>query len=98
MINSNLVIYKQRILFKILAELEQDLKFKILEINNEKSLKQEIQKLDNYIIITNKNFLNTNHQLVFNQYPVKVSKLVEKINVEFMKNNIKLLLIIILLI
>ena len=87
MINSNLVIYKQRILFKILAELEQDLKFKILEINNEKSLKQEIQKLDNYIIITNKNFFNTSHQLVFNQYPVKVSKLVEKINVEFMKKN-----------
>ena len=45
MINSNLVIYKQPILFKILAELEQDLNFKILEINNEKSLEQQIQKI-----------------------------------------------------
>ena len=49
MINSNIVIYKQQILFKILAELERDLNFKILEINNEKSLEQEIQKLNNYI-------------------------------------------------
>ena len=71
MINSNLVIYKQRILFKILAELEQDLNFKIIEINNEKSLEQEIQKLNDYIIITNKKFFNLSHQLVFNQYPVK---------------------------
>ena len=87
MINSNLVIYKQRILFKILAELEQDLNFKIIEINNEKSLEQKIQKLNDYIIITNKKFFNLSHQLVFNQYPVKISKLVEKINVEFMKKN-----------
>ena len=50
MINSNLLIYKQRILFKILAELDQDLNFQILEINNEKSLEQETKKLDNYIL------------------------------------------------
>ena len=87
MIDSNLVIYKQPILFKILAELEQDLNFKILEVNNEKLLEQQIQKLDNYIIITKKKFFNISQQLVFNQYPVKVSKLVEKINVEFMKKN-----------
>ena len=87
MIDSNLVIYKQPKLFKILAELEQDLNFKILEVNNEKLLEQQIQKLDNYIIITKKKFFNISQQLVFNQYPVKVSKLVEKINVEFMKKN-----------
>ncbi len=87
MINSNLVIYKQRILFKILAELEQDLNFKIFKINNEKSLEQEIQKLDNYIVITKKKIFNITNQMIFDQYPVKISKLVEKINVELMKKN-----------
>lgn len=87
MINSNLVIYKQRILFKILAELEQDLNFKIFEINNEKSLEQEIQKLDNYIVITKKKIFNITNQMIFDQYPIKISKLVEKINVELMKKN-----------
>ena len=87
MINSNLVIYKQRILFKILAELEQDLNFKIFKINNEKSLEQEIQKLDNYIVITKKKIFNITNQMIFDQYPIKISKLVEKINVELMKKN-----------
>ena len=87
MINSNLVIYKQRILFKILTELEQDLNFKIFKINNEKSLEQEIQKLDNYIVITKKKIFNITNQMIFDQYPVKISKLVEKINVELMKKN-----------
>ena len=87
MINSNLVIYKQRILFKILAELEQDLNFKIFKINNEKSLEQEIQKLDNYIVVTKKKIFNITNQMIFDQYPVKISKLVEKINVELMKKN-----------
>ncbi len=87
MINSNLVIYKQRILFKILAELEQDLNFKIFKINNEKSLEQEIQKLDNYIVITKKKIFNITNQMIFDQYPVKISKLVERINVELMKKN-----------
>jgi len=85
--NSNLIIYKEPILYKILAELDQDLNFKILEINNEKSLEDKIQKLENYIIITKKNIFNKSHQMVFSQYPIKFSRLVEKINIEFMKKN-----------
>ena len=72
MINSNLVIYKQRILFKILAELEQDLNFKIFKINNEKSLEQEIQKLDNYIVITKKKIFNITNHMIFYKYHLTI--------------------------
>ena len=85
--NSYLIIYKQQILYKILAELDQDLTFDVKEINNEKSLEQEIQKLDKYIVLTKKKILNLSHQMIFDQYPVKVSKLMEKINVALMKKN-----------
>tara|TARA_B100000989_G_scaffold127334_1_gene94529 strand:- start:2052 stop:2615 length:564 start_codon:yes stop_codon:yes gene_type:complete len=85
--NSILIIYKQQTLYKILSELDQDLNYQIIEINNQKSLDQEIQKLDNFIIITNKKILNINQQMILNQYPIKVSKLIEKINVELMKKN-----------
>ena len=85
--NSNLIIYKQPILYKILVELDQDLNFKILEIDNEKSLEDKIQKLENYIIITKNKIFNKSHQMVFGQYPIKFSRLVEKINIEFMKKN-----------
>ena len=83
--NSYLIIYKQQTLYKILAELDQDLTFDVKEINNEKSLEQEIQKLDKYIVLTKKKIFNLSHQMIFDQYPVKVSKLMEKINVALMK-------------
>tara|TARA_B100001057_G_scaffold164429_1_gene164989 strand:+ start:8141 stop:8704 length:564 start_codon:yes stop_codon:yes gene_type:complete len=85
--NSYLIIYKQQILYKILAELDQDLTFDVKEINNEKSLEQEIQKLNKYIVLTKKKIFNLSHQMIFDQYPVKVSKLMEKINVALMKKN-----------
>ena len=85
--NSYLIIYKQQTLYKILAELDQDLTFDVKEINNEKSLEQEIQKLNKYIVLTKKKIFNLSHQMIFDQYPVKVSKLIEKINVALMKKN-----------
>ena len=87
MINSNLIIYKQKTLYKILVELDQDLNFQIVEIDNQKSLEQEIKKLDNYIVITKKKIFNIMNQMIFDQYPVKISKLVEKINVQLIKKN-----------
>tara|TARA_E500000178_G_C16987523_1_gene739090 strand:+ start:628 stop:1191 length:564 start_codon:yes stop_codon:yes gene_type:complete len=85
--NSNLIIYKHQTLYKILAELDQDLNFQITEINNEKFLDQEIKKFDNSIVITKKKISNISHQMIIDQYPIKVSKLLEKINVELMKKN-----------
>ncbi len=85
--NSSLIIYKQQILYEILSELDKELRFKIIKINSEKVLEQQIKKLDNYIIIAKKNIFNISHQFVIDKYPIKVSKLVEKINVELMKKN-----------
>ena len=84
---SNLIIYKQQILYKILEELNKDLNFNIIESNSEEFLNKKILKLNNYLIITNKKILNLSNQMIFDQYPVKISKLVEKINVELMKKN-----------
>ena len=84
---SNLIIYKHQILYKILEELNKDLNFNIIESNSEEFLSKKILKLNNYLIITNKKILNLSNQMIFDQYPVKISKLVEKINVELMKKN-----------
>ena len=70
--NSNLIIYKHQTLYKILAELDQDLNFQITEINNEKFLDQEIKKFDNSIVITKKKISNISHQMIIDQYPIKV--------------------------
>ena len=45
--NQNLIIYQFNPLYQILKELEQDLNFKIIESLKEKSLNNQIEKLNN---------------------------------------------------
>ena len=83
--NQNLIIYQFNPLYQILKELEQDLNFKIIESLNEKLLNNQIEKLNNYLIITKKKILNVEHQFVFEHLPIKIFKLIEKLNIEFLK-------------
>ena len=87
MIFSNLIIYKLSTLCEILQELEKDLNFKILEVKSEEILKNKIKDINTHLIITKNKIPNIDNQLIFDQYPIKVSKLIEKINIEFMKKN-----------
>ena len=81
----NLIIYNFDILYHILKELDEDLNFKILHISNEKILNTEIEKLDDYLIITKKNNLNLKNSVFLESFPFKLSKLIEKLNIEFLK-------------
>ena len=81
----NLIIYKIDVLYHILKELDEDLNFKILHISNEKILNTEIEKLDNYLIITKKNNLNLKNLVILESFPIKFNKLIEKLNIEFLK-------------
>ena len=83
--NQNLIIYQFSSLYEILKELNKDITFEIIKISNEKSLISEIVNLNNYLIITKKEILNFNNQLILNQLPIKIFKLIEKLNVEFLK-------------
>ena len=83
--NQNLIIYNFIALYKIFDELDLNLNFKIIYINNENLLKDEIKKLNSYLIISNKKNLNFRNQLFLDNKPVKILKLVEKINIEFLK-------------
>ena len=60
----NLIIYKFSELYHILEELDQDLNFKITLVDNEKSLNEKVKNLHNYLILSNKKYLNTDHQFV----------------------------------
>ncbi len=81
----NLIIYNFDVLYHILKELDEDLNFKILHISNEKTLNTEIEKLDDYLIITKKNNLNLKNSVFLESFPFKLSKLIEKLNIEFLK-------------
>ena len=81
----NLIIYNFDVLYHILKEFDEDLNFKILHISNEKTLNTEIEKLDDYLIITKKNNLNLKNSVFLESFPFKLSKLIEKLNIEFLK-------------
>jgi len=83
--SQNLIIYKFKPLYHILEEICLDLKFKVFFIDNENSLKDTIKNYQNYLIISDKKYLNTNKFLVLDNLPINFFKLIEKINTELLK-------------
>ena len=85
MSTQNLIIYKTTSLFHILEEIGLDLNFKISFVKSENSLKDKVKNLSNYLIISNKEYPNIDNQFVLINTPIKIFKLVEKINIEFLR-------------
>ena len=85
MSTQNLIIYKFSSLYHIIEELGLDLNFKTSFADNEKSLKDKVKNHKNYLIISNKKYLNLDNYFVLENTPTKIFKLIEKINIEFLK-------------
>ena len=85
MSTQNLIIYKFNGLYQILEELGLDLNFKITFADNAESLNEKTKKIHNYLIISNKKYSNIHNQFVLDNIPINIFKLIEKINIEFLK-------------
>ena len=85
MTNQILIIYKFTELYQIFEELSLDLNFTITFVENEKSLNKKVENFKNYLVISNKKNLNIGNQFVLDNTPINIFKLVEKINIEFLK-------------
>ena len=83
--NQNLIIFNFKSLYLILKELEKHLNFKIVESPNVKNLNDKIENSKNYLIISQKKINNIDNQFVLNNFPIKISKLIEKINIQSLK-------------
>ena len=83
--SQNLIIYKFNSLYHILEELNSDLNFEITYVENENLLNEKTKILNNYLIITNKKYLNIQNLFILENLPLNIFKLVEKINIEFLK-------------
>ena len=85
MIIQNLIIYKFTSLYHILEELSLDLNFKITFADSKISLNEKVKNHNNYMIISNKKYSDIGNQFVLENIPINIFKLVEKINIEFLK-------------
>jgi len=81
----NLIIFKFKPLYHILEEICLDLNFKIYFETSEDSLNAKIKESNNYLILSDKEYLHINKILVLNNLPINIFKLLEKINVELLK-------------
>jgi len=85
MITQKLIIYKFKSLYHILEELNLDLNFKIIFVDNENILNNEAKNFNHYLIISNKKFSNIDNQLDLYNKPINIFQLIEKVNIEFLK-------------
>lgn len=86
MIKQNLAIFSIPILYKILIELENELNYNILYFTDKKKLVE--QDLSSFFILTNQKSFNYDNVIQLD-FPLKITKLIEKINIQFIKSKAK---------
>ena len=83
--NQNLIIFNFKSLYVILKELEEHFNYKISESPNIKNLNDKIKSSKNYLIICQKKLNDIDNQFILDNLPIKISKLIEKINIQSLK-------------
>ncbi len=86
--NQTLVIYDFKILYEILSEIDNHTNFNLININKLTELK--FKNLNNYLIISDKKKKDIHDLIVFNHFPIHITKLIETINIKFLKKNYSL--------
>ena len=82
--NQNLLVINFQELFNILNELDEFLNFKVINVKKKELSDLNLNDFENYLVLSKDN-LNISNQLIINDFPIKILKLLEKINVEFLK-------------
>tara|TARA_B100000989_G_scaffold68751_1_gene47922 strand:- start:86 stop:652 length:567 start_codon:yes stop_codon:yes gene_type:complete len=81
-----LIIYKYQILYKVLNEISENLNFEIVQFNDKDLKEFNLDSKNNCLIISEKKIEGLNNSLILDNLPIKFEKLVEMINVKFLKN------------
>ncbi len=81
-----LIIYEYQILFEILNEIKEKLNFKVIKLNSKEYIDFKFDQKNNYLALSSKKYKNINDCLILPDIPMKLERLVEFINVNFLKN------------
>ena len=81
-----LIIYEYQILYQVFNEISESLNFEIIQFN-EKDLKEfNFDQKNNYLIISEKKIEGVKNNLILDNLPIKFEKLIEIINIKFLRN------------
>jgi len=81
-----LIIYEYQILYQILNEISENLNFEITQFNSKDLKELKYDSKNNYLIISKKKIEGVKNNLIVEDFPIKFEKLVETINIKFLKN------------
>ena len=84
----NLVICDSKTIFDILVEIKEELNCNLLF-----KLKEDLNKLtniDDYLILSENYIEDLDNQISVGSFPIKINKLIEIINISFLKKNFNL--------
>ena len=80
-----LIIYEYQILFEILDEIKESLNFKIIQSKKNDYNNIKFDPKINYLIISKEKTKIINDSLIVENTPIKLDKLLETININFLK-------------
>ncbi len=81
----NLIIFKFEIFYEILKELEENINFNISDVEDIEVLNKLAVNSKNYLVVSKKKLDNIENQFILDKAPIKISKLIEKLNVNFLR-------------
>jgi len=87
MTNIKIILYECLDIYKILDELSESLKFTIELAANEKELESLIQNSEAYLIVSKRKQKNFDNQIILDDLPKKINKIIEIINLRILKEN-----------
>jgi len=82
----NLIIFKFNTLYEILKELDEYINFEIIEASNEKILEEMKLASKKFLVLTKKSNEILDLELNSDNLPIKVTKLLERINIHIIKS------------
>ena len=81
-----LIIYEYQILYQILNEISESLNFEITQSNSKDLKELKYDSKNNYLIVSKKKIEGVKNSLILEKTPIKFEKLIETINIKFLKN------------
>ena len=85
--NKILLIYDFEKLFDVLIEIEKEIGLKIVKLTKTDLSNFIFNNESDYLLLSKKEINNFKRQIVLDKLPIKFSKLLEKINIGFLKQN-----------
>ena len=80
-----LIIYEHQILFELLNEIKENFSFKIIYSDNKHFDNLQFEPSTNYLILSSKKHEKIGRQLILDNKPLKLEKLVDFLNINFHK-------------